>query len=311
MMITLNARDFNRLSASCQKEVLALLAFNDGDASSGKDHARLAGEDLEMNFDGVMDRREPAVENPANSGESAQRVIQPPPKKELVDISIEQARQLIANVGELSKKTLRLLASRQSVSLEVLIGPNADYADYQLLKKSLVGAVNRRLRTVTRNRAAVLLVGDLSKSYIGLRPVSAAALRQALDVQEPIPLIKYFNLEGFQLDAELPGTLAFFAFVETAWCDFTLRPPLGSADVSASQISEHLINHGFKPIGGRYVVEENEGQIGRIEYLPELDAREFIRDKDGFSNYDEPITAESIRILLSHPAAPGVFGSVG
>lgn len=311
MMITLNARDFNQLSESCQKEVLALLAFNDGDASSGKDHARLAGEDLEMNFDGVMDRREPAVENPANSGESVHRVIQLPAKKELVDISIEQARQLIANVGELSKKTLRLLASRQSVPLEVLIGPNADYADYQLLKKSLVGAVNRRLRTVTGNRAAVLLVGDQSKSYIGLRPLSAAALRQALDVLEPIPLIEYFDREGFQLDTELPEALAFFAFVQAAWRDFTLRPPIGFAHVSALQIAEHLVTHGFKLTYGRYVVAENGGQIGRFEYLPEVDAREFIHVNDGFSNCADDAAVNSRRTFLTHVAVPGVLGLVG
>lgn len=45
MLITLTERDFKRLSAACQQELLALLTLNDAESQAGENHAPLAEED--------------------------------------------------------------------------------------------------------------------------------------------------------------------------------------------------------------------------------------------------------------------------
>lgn len=101
--------------------------------------------------------------------------------KQVIDISETQARALIANLSDKSIATLRRFAGQVAVPLEELLGDDKAYANFSDLKRSFVGAVNRRLRTVTRNRSAVLFrktsPEDLNgRDGVAVRPQTAAAL---------------------------------------------------------------------------------------------------------------------------------------
>lgn len=101
--------------------------------------------------------------------------------KQVIDISETQARALIANLSDKSIATLRRFAGQAAVPLKELLGDDKAYANFSDLKRSFVGAVNRRLRTVTRNRTAVLFrktsPEDLNgQEGVAVRPQTAAAL---------------------------------------------------------------------------------------------------------------------------------------
>ena len=68
--------------------------------------------------------------------------------------------------------------------MDDLIGEKGRYRDFTDLKRSFVGAVNRRLRTVTENRLAMLFASDRDKTRIRITPKSAMSLRLALDIPE-------------------------------------------------------------------------------------------------------------------------------
>lgn len=76
--------------------------------------------------------------------------------KQVIDITDSQAQELIGNLSAKSISTLRRFAGQVAVPLDDLLGDGKAYANFTDLKRSFVGAVNRRLRTVTRNRTAVL-----------------------------------------------------------------------------------------------------------------------------------------------------------
>lgn len=101
--------------------------------------------------------------------------------KAVIDISEDQARALLGNLSAKSVETLRLFSSGECVSLDSLVGDGKAYENFSDLKRSFVGAVNRRLRTVTRNRSAVLFrkVDGGKEDSIAVRPQAALALRQA------------------------------------------------------------------------------------------------------------------------------------
>ncbi len=114
----------------------------------------------------------PWSDSPHRSGDS----------KTVIDISVDEARALLGNLSAKSIETLRQFASGESVAFDSLVGPDNAYESLSDLKRSFVGAVNRRLRTVTRNRSAVLFrktEGEAGVS-ITVRPMTAAALQQAM-----------------------------------------------------------------------------------------------------------------------------------
>lgn len=102
--------------------------------------------------------------------------------KTVVDLDEVEAQALLANLGAKSVETLKIFASGESVALDALVGEGKPYLNLSDLKRSFVGAVNRRLRTVTRNRSAVLFrkVEGNTGISIAVRPRTAAALQQAM-----------------------------------------------------------------------------------------------------------------------------------
>lgn len=102
--------------------------------------------------------------------------------KVVIDITPDQVRALIGNLGQKSVESLKEFGTDGMVRLDSLVGEGRSYETFSELKRSFVGAVNRRLRTVTRNRSAVLFrrVEIESEIYIAVRPSTADALRQVL-----------------------------------------------------------------------------------------------------------------------------------
>jgi hypothetical protein len=174
MILTITASDFRKLSDSCQRELLGLLGFQQGDDDESipyeENFIRLVDGD---NYSPIADIQD------ASSG-----------SKRVIDITADQAKELLANISEKSIETLKCFASGEPISLDDLIGENRPYSSLSDLKRSFVGAVNRRLRTVTGNRQAVLFLTTKSDSRqtgtkISVRKIAATSLSQALGL--PIP----------------------------------------------------------------------------------------------------------------------------
>ncbi|MDO8943839.1 MAG: hypothetical protein Q7U75_11695, partial [Desulfobacterales bacterium] len=74
---------------------------------------------------------------------------------------------------------LKRFADGGSVSLDSLIGEGNPYETFNDLKRSFVGAVNRRLRTVTKIRTAVLFRKSASpeEEGISVKDLTAQSLR--------------------------------------------------------------------------------------------------------------------------------------
>jgi len=80
--------------------------------------------------------------------------------KNVIDIDLDQAKSLIANLSDKSIETLHLFTQNEAIQVSSLVGDGMAYKDYIELKRSFVGPVNRRLRTVTGNKTAVLFLKE-------------------------------------------------------------------------------------------------------------------------------------------------------
>ncbi len=171
MHIVLTARDLAKLSEHTRNELQRYL-FQDTTIASDEalPHDYNLGDIPYQEFDDEPTQSWP--EAPMVSGDS----------KVVIDISPEQARSLIANLSAKSVEVLRYFASGETVALNDLVGEEKFYESFGELKRSFVGAVNRRLRTVTRNRSAVLFRKAEGSNGTGItvRPMTASALRQVL-----------------------------------------------------------------------------------------------------------------------------------
>jgi hypothetical protein len=77
----------------------------------------------------------------------------------------------------------------ERVDIDDLVGAGKPYKDMNDLKRSFVGAVNRRLRTVVGNRGAVLFSSDRDKKRIRVLPMTAAALQHVMGIEsEHVPV---------------------------------------------------------------------------------------------------------------------------
>ncbi len=171
MFLVLTMQDLARLSPELRAE-LKEFAFGRSDADY---------EELELPDWGISDGADleaehnlapPWPDSTERSGDS----------KKVIDISAEEAKALLGNLSAKSIETLRKFASGESVAFDSLVGPGNAYENLSDLKRSFVGAVNRRLRTVTRNRSAVLFrkIDGEGGVSIAVRPMTAAALQQAM-----------------------------------------------------------------------------------------------------------------------------------
>ncbi len=171
MHLVLTQEDLAQLSPECRAE-LQLLFFGQASvdsgipSSGGIDVTEMPSQEIERDF-------LPAWPDDFEKSGAA---------KTVVDLDTVEARSLLANLSAKSVETLRLFASGESVALDALVGTEKAYENLSDLKRSFVGAVNRRLRTVTRNRSAVLFrkVEGSTGISIAVRARTATALQQAL-----------------------------------------------------------------------------------------------------------------------------------
>ena len=203
MMISISPADFCRLSPACQQELLAL--FTSSGQSSQSDLNR---------YDSVgsgyghtdLDRSAPAPGGATSALSQSAKVTRTHrnAKKRIVELSVDQARQLIENVSQRSQTTLQLFVYGGWVRVDSLVGPDKVYPELTVLKRSLIGGITRRLRTVTGDREAALFVANPDKSAFCIWSVNACALRQAFNLPESSPrLDPDENLHEYRGDEEL------------------------------------------------------------------------------------------------------------
>lgn len=173
MLLVLTKHDLAQLSPELRAELTKLLFSR---SESNYDELTLAGQGVADILDqqAVWDDAPPWPEMSEKSEKSDD-------SKKVIDINVDEAIALLGNLSAKSIETLKKFADGEAVLLDSLVGPGKDYKNLNNLKRSFVGAVNRRLRTVTRNRSAVLfgqveVGGGVS---ITVRPLTAAALKQA------------------------------------------------------------------------------------------------------------------------------------
>jgi hypothetical protein len=170
MDLVISHGDFQRLSTATQQELLSVLTgvahgVSNADGDEGVDVGSFA-----------------EIPIPAYGGHSESSVDL---AKRVIGISAEQASELLANLAAKSQQVLRLFAVAERIGIDELVGEECPYRDMNDLKRSFVGAVNRRLRTVVGNRAVVLFSSDRDRRRIRILPLTAAALRQAMGIPDP------------------------------------------------------------------------------------------------------------------------------
>ena len=178
MMLTLTADDFRMLSDKCQSEILNLLGYLEGNQrkEDSDDNEAIPFEDSYLRF--AEEENYSSSHRHQENSSSSKRVI---------DITPEQASELIANISDKSIETLSRFKNGDPISLDDLYGDNRPYTNFSDLKRSFVGAVNRRLRTVTGNRQAVLFLTvkqnpSQQGTQISVRQATASSLSQAFEI---------------------------------------------------------------------------------------------------------------------------------
>lgn len=179
MMIVLTAADLARMSPELRADLQRFLFQPKHDVSYD------AFDEIHHMGDAIQDVDDFPGWDPDDSSGAAP----PMADKVVIDISAEQARDLLGNLAAKSIDTLRLFADAEAVGLTRLIGDGSPYPSFNDLKRSFVGAVNRRLRTVTGNRSAVLFrkTGDNElggEEGIAVRPQTVFALKAAFQAME-------------------------------------------------------------------------------------------------------------------------------
>ena len=243
-MFVLSGNDIRRLSPNCRNELMALM---------------MSSEAEDLDSDELM-TVESLSDEPTREGATptADDVLE---EKSVVDLSVDEAHDLLANIRDKSKETLKRFASGKPVALGSLIGSEGEYRDYSELKRSFVGAVNRRLRTVSGVRNAVLFSSDRDKTRIKTTPKTALSLRCVFDLPEPLPEFEFVDAEGRSIDADHETCLELKARLTEAWTNFVGRPNDASVDGWPVRVLTHFANADFEPFIGTVVAwDENSAE---------------------------------------------------
>ena len=223
MMLVLSPHDFQKLSPACRSELLRLL-MND---RSSADAAFFLSESTEA--DGGIETEEVVSE-----------------EKKVVSLTVAEAGDLLRNLSERSSQTLKHFAVGQPVPLEDLVGQGKPYKNYVELKRSFVGAVNRRLRTVSGNRNAALFSSDRDQTLIKVKLKTAQSLRRIFAMPDPLPLMEYCDQQGQELAPSHPQCQVLAQKLEEAWqaIDSTKLPEDGFEFFAA--VLRHFVDRGFE-----------------------------------------------------------------
>ena len=238
MFITLNASDIQRLSAECRAELMSIMM---SPTLGQPDAIDLYPEESFQEFEGDE-----------NASPSAADVLD---EKVVVDVTVDEARDLIANISVKSLDTLKRFASGKPVVLSSLIGKDGIYDDYSNLKRSFVGAVNRRLRTVSGNRNAVFFSSDRDKTRIRTTTQTALALRCVFNIPEPSPEFWFVSRDGEFLSTSEPQCKALQDRLTNSWATFSGRPNDGSKETWHERVLSHLVHSGLVLFEGNHYLE--------------------------------------------------------
>lgn len=222
-MLVLSPDDFQRLSPACRSELLKLL-MNDRDSA---DAGLFLSESSEV--DGSIETEEVVSE-----------------EKKVVSLTVAEAGDLLGNISDRSSQTLKHFAVGQPVPLVDLVGQGKPYKNYIELKRSFVGAVNRRLRTVSGNRNAALFSSDRDQTLIKVKPKTAQSLRRIFAMPEPLPLMEYCDQHGQELAPSNPQCQLLAQKLEEAWKQIdSTRLPVDSFECFATVLRQ-LVDRGFE-----------------------------------------------------------------
>lgn len=171
MMIVLTEHDIRQLSQDCRLELQRLLFEKASEHQAQPEELFM----FDTPPDEYLTEQRETLEHDSKDG------------KRVIDISVDDAKALIANISSRSLQTLELFAAGKPIELDNLIGPEQPYENLTDLKRSFIGAVTRRLRTVTRNKQAALFLQTSTSPEnpapaIAIRPMSAEALRVAMNL---------------------------------------------------------------------------------------------------------------------------------
>ena len=295
MMIIVSPQDFKKLSRACQLELISMIGFSTDDAvhpydSIADEHGSIA--DIYM-----QKPRQPVANDIVGD-------------KQVIDISNEDAQSLIANISEKSLETLKLFAHGQPIELNELVGKDKLYENFNDLKRSFVGAVNRRLRTVTNNRLAVLFSTVKSKdgkeeTRIRVRPRTAAALRVALNILEPLPSFNFCDINGHLISKSDTTSKSALEKLQqklaAVWQSFNGHPNEGDVSVSHIKIAEHYVSNGFAIKLGSVVAWDDKNSEPEYAFSDSINSFEALSTVCANLNGGEDADIHNMRFALTHP----------
>ena len=223
MMLVLSPHDFQKLSPACRSELLRLLTNDRGSDEAAFFHSE---------------------STEADGGTETEEVVSE--EKKVVSLTVTEAGDLLGNIGERSRRTLQHFAVGQPVPLDDLVGQGKPYKNYVELKRSFVGAVNRRLRTVSGNRNAALFSSDRDQTLIKVKPKTAQSLRRIFAMPEPLPLMEYCDQQGQESAPSHPQCQILAQKLEEAWehIDSTKLPEDGIECFAT--VMQHFVDRGFE-----------------------------------------------------------------
>ena len=177
MNITLSEHDISRMPAELREELIQFI-FKKGHNSKNFYDIPVEGLDIEyVDLD-------PLLNDDFFPKDELTDIFKKSKKsKKVIEISEGQAKKLISNLSNKSISTLEKFTTGVPVSLDNLVGEGKPYKNFVELKQSFVGPVNRRLRTVTRDRTSVLFLKvheDNGSGHITVKNATAIALESVL-----------------------------------------------------------------------------------------------------------------------------------
>jgi hypothetical protein len=206
------------------------------------------------------------LEGQAGDGSATPTVDDVLEEKRVVDLSVEEARNLLANIKDRSEQTLKLFATGKPVALASLIGPGGEYRDYNELKRSFVGAVNRRLRTVCGIRNAALFSSDRDKTRIKITQKTAQSLRAVFDMPEPMPEFEFIDPVGNSIDAKSDKCQELSARLVLVWSELSSRPTDSSTVSWAERVLKHFASSGLELFVGTPTGWNDETQSDTYDF---------------------------------------------